>query len=163
MRKVPCVSDADICSWSWGTIRAVIWPKNHNSISTEFKCIMVHCPIMAPRRKYKAFTKYLATSSTWGLSDATLEYIRYHIMSNTSSSNNDVNVTIRVKDKTSGDGIMFTIKKITKMKKVFKVYAQVKGIEESSLCFMLDGERVGDDDTPELLELEDDDQIDCFW
>ena len=91
-----------------------------------------------PQLQYKAFTKYLATSSTWGLSDATLEYIRYHIMSNTSSSNNDVNVTIRVKDKTSGDGIMFTIKKITKMKKVFKVYAQVKGIEESSLCFMLD-------------------------
>jgi small ubiquitin-related modifier len=87
-------------------------------------------------------------------------FSRYH--TNTSSSNND-NVTIRVKDKTSGDGIMFTIKKITKMKKVFKVYAQVKGIEESSLCFMLDGERVGDDDTPELLELEDDDQIDCFW
>ena len=66
-------------------------------------------------------------------------FSRYH--TNTSSSNND-NVTIRVKDKTSGDGIMFTIKKITKMKKVFKVYAQVKGIEESSLCFMLDGERV---------------------
>jgi len=28
---------------------------------------------------------------------------------------------------------------------------------------MLDGERVGDNDTPELLGLEDDDQIDCFY
>ncbi len=85
-------------------------------------------------------------------------------MSNTNSKYSDVNIyiTIKVKDGT-GDDTMFTIKKITKMKKVFDVYAQVKGIEEGSLCFMLDGERVGDNDTPELLGLEDDDQIDCFY
>lgn len=87
-----------------------------------------------------------------------------YIMSNTNSKYSDVNIyiTIKVKDGT-GDDTMFTIKKITKMKKVFDVYAQVKGIEEGSLCFMLDGERVGDNDTPELLGLEDDDQIDCFY
>jgi len=50
-----------------------------------------------------------------------------YIMSNTNSKYSDVNIyiTIKVKDGT-GDDTMFTIKKITKMKKVFDVYAQVK-------------------------------------
>ena len=32
---------------------------------------------------------------------------------------------------------------------------------ESSLRFLLDGERIGADETPKSLELEDQDQIDC--
>ena len=47
------------------------------------------------------------------------------------------------------------------MSKVFKAYASRKGVEESALRFLLDGERISDTDTPKMLELEDEDQIDC--
>lgn len=56
---------------------------------------------------------------------------------------------------------MFKIKKSTKMSKVFKAYASRKGVEEESLRFLLDGERISETDTPKMLELEDEDQIDC--
>lgn len=69
-------------------------------------------------------------------------------------------ITIRVKDQT-GEETMFKIKKSTKMSKVFNAYAQRKGVEPASLRFLLDGERVGPDETPKMLELEDEDQIDC--
>ena len=69
-------------------------------------------------------------------------------------------ITIRVKDQT-GEETMFKIKKSTKMSKVFNAYAQRKGVEPASLRFLLDGERIGPDETPKMLELEDEDQIDC--
>lgn len=69
-------------------------------------------------------------------------------------------ITIRVKDQT-GEETMFKIKKSTKMSKVFSAYAQRKGVEPASLRFLLDGERIGPDETPKMLELEDEDQIDC--
>jgi len=69
-------------------------------------------------------------------------------------------ITIRVKDQT-GEETMFKIKKSTKMSKVFSAYAQRKGVEEKSLRFLLDGERINETDTPKMLELEDEDQIDC--
>eukprot|EP00571_Detonula_confervacea_P004531 CAMPEP_0172327480 /NCGR_PEP_ID=MMETSP1058-20130122/59706_1 /TAXON_ID=83371 /ORGANISM="Detonula confervacea, Strain CCMP 353" /LENGTH=194 /DNA_ID=CAMNT_0013044549 /DNA_START=67 /DNA_END=651 /DNA_ORIENTATION=+ len=69
-------------------------------------------------------------------------------------------ITIRVKDQT-GEETMFKIKKSTRMSKVFGAYAQRKGVELESLRFLLDGERIGPDETPKMLELEDEDQIDC--
>jgi small ubiquitin-related modifier len=69
-------------------------------------------------------------------------------------------ITIRVKDQT-GEETMFKIKKSTKMSKVFSAYAQRKGVEQASLRFLLDGERINEMDTPKMLELEDEDQIDC--
>ena len=69
-------------------------------------------------------------------------------------------ITIRVKDQT-GEETMFKIKKSTRMSKVFAAYAQRKGVDLGSLRFLLDGERIGDDQTPKMLELEDEDQIDC--
>lgn len=47
------------------------------------------------------------------------------------------------------------------MQKVFETYAQRKGVQASSLRFLLDGERIEPDSTPKMLELEDQDQIDC--
>ena len=64
-------------------------------------------------------------------------------------------------DNKKGEETMFKIKKSTKMSKVFKAYAQRKGVEEQSLRFLLDGERIDSDNTPKMLELEDEDQIDC--
>jgi small ubiquitin-related modifier len=48
------------------------------------------------------------------------------------------------------------------MSKVFETYAQRKGVQAASLRFLLDGERILDDQTPKMLELDDQDQIDCM-
>jgi len=69
-------------------------------------------------------------------------------------------ITIRIKDQT-GEETFFKIKKTTKMQKVFETYAQRKGVQPQSLRFLLDGERIESDQTPKMLELEDQDQIDC--
>lgn len=52
------------------------------------------------------------------------------------------------------------MKKSTKMDKVFGAYARRKGVDKAQLRFLVDGERVKVDDTPETLELEDGDQVD---
>eukprot|EP00542_Grammatophora_oceanica_P017216 CAMPEP_0194048712 /NCGR_PEP_ID=MMETSP0009_2-20130614/28214_1 /TAXON_ID=210454 /ORGANISM="Grammatophora oceanica, Strain CCMP 410" /LENGTH=91 /DNA_ID=CAMNT_0038694661 /DNA_START=108 /DNA_END=383 /DNA_ORIENTATION=+ len=70
-------------------------------------------------------------------------------------------ITIRVRDQ-SGEETFFKIKKTTKMSKVFETYAQRKGVNSSSLRFLLDGERIEGDQTPKMLELDDQDQIDCM-
>lgn len=48
------------------------------------------------------------------------------------------------------------------MKKVFDAYAKRKSVAPTALRFLLDGERIQGDATPEQLELEDKDQIDCL-
>eukprot|EP00934_Nitzschia_sp_Nitz4_P003439 Nitzschia sp. Nitz4//scaffold30_size153850//64150//64552//NITZ4_002774-RA/size153850-augustus-gene-0.59-mRNA-1//1//CDS//3329547250//3429//frame0 len=70
-------------------------------------------------------------------------------------------ITIRVRDQT-GEETFFKIKKTTKMSKVFDTYAQRKGVQSASLRFLLDGERIEPDSTPKMLELDDQDQIDCL-
>mmetsp|Transcript_2256 Transcript_2256/g.2984 ORF Transcript_2256/g.2984 Transcript_2256/m.2984 type:complete len:96 (-) Transcript_2256:120-407(-) len=70
-------------------------------------------------------------------------------------------ITIRVRDQT-GEETYFKIKKTTKMSKVFETYASRKGVQSSSLRFLLDGERIQGDQTPKQLELDDQDQIDCM-
>ncbi|GAX28315.1 small ubiquitin-related modifier [Fistulifera solaris] len=70
-------------------------------------------------------------------------------------------LTIRIRDQ-DGQETFFKIKKTTKMRKVFENYATRKGVQISSLRFLLDGEIVDNDTTPKMLELEDQDQIDCM-
>jgi len=62
----------------------------------------------------------------------------------------------------TGEETFFKIKKTTKMSKVFSTYAQRKGVQVTSLRFLLDGERIEENATPKTLELEDNDQIDCM-
>lgn len=62
----------------------------------------------------------------------------------------------------AGEETFFKIKKTTKMSKVFDTYAQRKGIATASIRFLLDGETIKGDQTPKMLELEDQDQIDCM-
>jgi len=54
------------------------------------------------------------------------------------------------------------VKKTTKMSKVFDAYAQRKGVQRKALRFLLDGERIQDDQTPDDLDLDENDQIDCL-
>ena len=60
----------------------------------------------------------------------------------------------------AGDEMFFKVKKATRMQKIMDAFAQRKGIAPNSLRFMLDGQRVEGDNTPKMLELEDNDQID---
>ncbi|CAM9866092.1 unnamed protein product, partial [Ectocarpus sp. 8 AP-2014] len=62
----------------------------------------------------------------------------------------------------TGEETYFKVKKTTRMEKVFTTYASRKGVSVSALRFLLDGSRVGPEDTPTSLELEDQDQIDCM-
>lgn len=61
----------------------------------------------------------------------------------------------------SGEETFFKVKKHTKMSKIFNAYASRKGVDVTSLRFLLDGENVKGDSTPKMLELEDQDQIDA--
>lgn len=70
--------------------------------------------------------------------------------------------TITIKVSEQGQETLFKIKRTTKMSKVFEAFAQRKGVEAKNLRFLLDGERILDESTPEDNGLEDDDQIDCM-
>jgi len=72
----------------------------------------------------------------------------------------DDTISLKVKDQT-GTEVQFRVKKGTKMEKIFSAYATRKGISKDQIRFQLDGERVGPEQTPKMLELEDGDQIDC--
>ena len=68
-------------------------------------------------------------------------------------------LTIRVKDQT-GEETLFKVKPHTKMSKIFDAYASRKGVASNAIRFLLDGARIQPDQTPKMLELEDEDQID---
>ncbi|OQR83475.1 small ubiquitin-like modifier (SUMO), partial [Thraustotheca clavata] len=55
---------------------------------------------------------------------------------------------------------LFKVKPHTKMEKIFTAYAQRKGVPAAALRFLLDGTRIVGEQTPKMLELEDQDQID---
>jgi small ubiquitin-related modifier len=70
-------------------------------------------------------------------------------------------VTLRVRDQ-GGDEMFFKVKKETKMSKIMEAYATRKGVNATALRFTVDGERIEKEDTPKMLELENDDQIDVL-
>jgi small ubiquitin-related modifier len=47
------------------------------------------------------------------------------------------------------------------MEKVFVAYASKKGVAPNSLRFLLDGDRIKGDQTPDDLDLQDGDQVDA--
>lgn len=48
-----------------------------------------------------------------------------------------------------------------KMSLLFIAYAKRKGLDPNALRFLLDGQRIGDDETAITLELENKDHINC--
>lgn len=70
-------------------------------------------------------------------------------------------ITLKVRDST-GDEMVFRVKRGTQMRKIFEAYAQRLGVSAATLKFSIDGERIKDEDTPKMLELQNDDQIDVF-
>ena len=70
-------------------------------------------------------------------------------------------LTIRIKDG-NGEETQFRVNPTVYMAQVFIAYSHRRGVSRATLRFLLDGERVGDFDTPYLLALEDGDQIDAI-
>lgn len=70
----------------------------------------------------------------------------------------DEQLTIRLVDQNKEE-IQFKVKKTTKLSKVFEAYATRKGVDRRSIRFQFDGENVSNEDTPKLLEMEDQDII----
>ncbi|CAF1523618.1 unnamed protein product [Rotaria sordida] len=58
--------------------------------------------------------------------------------------------------------VYFKAKMTTSMGKLIKSYAKRQGVAVDSLRFVFDGKRINDDETPELLEMEDNDIIDVY-
>ena len=48
------------------------------------------------------------------------------------------------------------------MSKIFEAYAQRRGLSADTLRFSLDGNRITGEETPKMLELEENDQIDAL-
>jgi small ubiquitin-related modifier len=48
------------------------------------------------------------------------------------------------------------------MSKIFEAYAQRRGLTADTLRFLLDGKRITPEETPKMLELEENDQIDVL-
>lgn len=70
-------------------------------------------------------------------------------------------ITLKVRDQ-AGEVMFFKVKRGTEMRKIFDAYAQRLGVNVKNLKFTLDGDRLKETDTPKMLELSDEDQIDVF-
>jgi small ubiquitin-related modifier len=70
-------------------------------------------------------------------------------------------VTFRVKDQT-GEETMFKVKNTTSFGRIINAYANRKGVRAVDLSFLLDGHRIEPYQTIADLDLEDEDQVDCF-
>lgn len=71
-------------------------------------------------------------------------------------------ITLRLRAVPSGDEILFKFRRGTKMQKIFSAYSSKRGIPESSLRFLINGERIFPHSTAEMLDLEDNDVVDVF-
>uniref|UniRef100_A0A7E4VHP8 Small ubiquitin-related modifier n=1 Tax=Panagrellus redivivus TaxID=6233 RepID=A0A7E4VHP8_PANRE len=58
--------------------------------------------------------------------------------------------------------VHFRVKYGTSMAKLKKSYAERTGVNIASLRFLFDGRRIGDEDTPKTLEMEEDDVIEVY-
>lgn len=68
---------------------------------------------------------------------------------------------IRVVDQDYSETI-FRVKKSIKMGKLKKTYCEKRGVAADSLRFFFEGQRITDDTTPKILEMNDGDAIEVF-
>lgn len=63
---------------------------------------------------------------------------------------------------TAATQVFFKISKTTTMKKLMDTYCKKLGVMPNSFRFLFNGERLKDDDTPQSLQMENDDIIDAM-
>jgi len=61
---------------------------------------------------------------------------------------------------TNDEPLTFSIKKTTPFSKVYLAVASNRGVDLKSFTLDFDGTRIGHEDTPKMLEMEDDSQVD---
>ncbi|CAD7695746.1 unnamed protein product [Ostreobium quekettii] len=69
-------------------------------------------------------------------------------------------INVVVKDQ-HGIELHFKVRKTTKFDKIMKAYCDKKSFQLNQLRFLYDGERLKPDQSPEEVEMEDGDVIDC--
>eukprot|EP00210_Caulerpa_lentillifera_P008004 g7643.t1 len=69
-------------------------------------------------------------------------------------------LTILVRDQ-SGAGLQFKVRKNTKFEKVMLAFCQKRNYQMSQVRFLYDGERVQRHQTPQSVDMEEGDIIDC--
>jgi small ubiquitin-related modifier len=69
-------------------------------------------------------------------------------------------LTLTVKGE-DGSLLLFTINKTTLLKKLMGTYCLHKALEKNGMCFMFDGNRLSETQTPAELNMEDGDVIDA--
>ncbi|KAL5962530.1 Small ubiquitin-related modifier 2-A [Taenia solium] len=74
-------------------------------------------------------------------------------------NNEPINLTVHGQD---GSVIHFKIKRTTPFKKLMNAYCQRLGLTLANVRFTCDGEHVQYEDTPESLDLHDNDTIEVF-
>lgn len=70
-------------------------------------------------------------------------------------------LNIKVKSPT-GNEVFFKVKPTTQFSKVMKAYCAKIGATPKSVRFLFDGVRIREEQTPQDLELEDEDEIDAM-
>jgi Ubiquitin-like protein (sentrin) len=70
-------------------------------------------------------------------------------------------ITLKVKSQ-DGNELLFKIKKGTQLKKLMDAYCSRNGVSPSTVRFLFDGVRIQENNTPNDLNLEDNDQIDAM-
>lgn len=72
--------------------------------------------------------------------------------------NMDANISLKVHGQ-DGDQVFFLMKRSTALKKLMNAYCERQSVDYDSIMFMFNGQRLGGDQTPGELEMEDDDEI----
>jgi small ubiquitin-related modifier len=70
-------------------------------------------------------------------------------------------ITLKVKSQ-DGNELFFKIKRGTQLKKLMEAYCSRNGINPTTVRFLFDGQRIQETNTPNDLNLEDNDQIDAM-
>ena len=77
---------------------------------------------------------------------------------------NKIKLKVKASNSVSNDDtIHFKVKKTTKLEKLMEAYCNRAGLPRKACRFLFDGTVLKGEETPESLDMEDDDQIDMFF
>lgn len=77
------------------------------------------------------------------------------------AENPSEHITLKVKSQ-DGNEVFFKIKRGTQLKKLMEAYCSRNGVNISTVRFLFDGQRIQETNTPNDLNLEENDQIDAM-
>ena len=75
--------------------------------------------------------------------------------------NETESIQLKVRDQEANETV-YKVKMSIRMGKLKRSYAEQVGVDVSSLKFLLNGQRINDEDTPQTLKMEEDDLIEVF-